>query len=83
MNHDAGDFEHRLDPFLERAGIEVVPVDYAQALLARDAYRRFGKGRHRAKLNLGDCFSYALAVRTGDALLFKGKDFSKTDVPVA
>jgi ribonuclease VapC len=83
MKHGAGDFEYRLDPFLERAGIEVVPVDSVQALLAREAYRRFGKGRHKAKLNFGDCFSYALAMRTGDALLFKGKDFSRTDVRVA
>jgi ribonuclease VapC len=83
MRHGASDFEHRLDPFLERAGIEIVPVDYAQALLAREAYRRFGKGRHRARLNLGDCFAYALAIRTGDPLLFKGDDFGRTDVLVA
>jgi ribonuclease VapC len=80
MCHSTGDHEHRLDPLLERAGIQVVPVDYPQALLATEAYRRYGKGRHHASLNLGDCFSYALAVRTGYPLLFKGNDFSHTDV---
>ena len=83
MNHGAGDYEHRLDPFLKRAGIQIIPVDYAQAVLGREAYRRFGKGRHPASLNLGDCFSYALAMKAGDPLLFKGNDFSKTDVQVA
>lgn len=83
MTHGAGDYEHRLDPFLERAGIQTVPLDPTQAVLAREAYRRFGKGRHRASLNLGDCFSYALAMRTGEPLLFKGEDFSRTDVRVA
>jgi ribonuclease VapC len=83
MCHEAGDFEHRLDPLLERAGIQIVPVDYSQVVLARDGYRRYGKGRHRAGLNLGDCFAYALAIRTGDALLFKGDDFGRTDVLVA
>ena len=83
MRHNAGDNEHLLDPFLERAGIVVVPVERAQALLAREAYRRFGKGRHAAALNFGDCFSYALAVRTGEPLLFKGNDFGKTDVKQA
>jgi ribonuclease VapC len=83
MRHDAGDYEHKLDPFLERAGIEIVPVDYAQGLVAREAYRRFGKGRDRAGLNFGDCFSYALAIATGEPLLFKGNDFSRTDVAVA
>jgi ribonuclease VapC len=80
MRHADGDCEYKLDPFLERAGIQVVSVDHAQASLARDAYRRFGKGRHPAALNFGDCFSYALAKATGDSLLFKGDDFSKTDV---
>jgi ribonuclease VapC len=83
MGHDAGDYEYKLDPFLERAGIEIVPVDYAQGLVAREAYRRFGKGRDGAGLNFGDCFSYALAIATGEPLLFKGNDFSRTDVAVA
>jgi ribonuclease VapC len=83
MNHETGDAEHLLDPFLQRAGIEIVPFDTIQAAIARQAYRAYGRGRHRAKLNLGDCFAYALATRTGDALLFKGNDFGYTDVLVA
>ncbi len=69
-----------LDLFLERAAIEIVEVDVGQAREARRAFARFGKGRHPAGLNFGDCFAYALAVRLGEPLLFKGDDFSKTDV---
>ncbi|HEY0781951.1 MAG TPA: type II toxin-antitoxin system VapC family toxin [Thermoanaerobaculia bacterium] len=69
-----------LDLFIERAGIEVVPVDREQAYLARRAFSRFGKGRHAAGLNYGDCFSYALAVMRRQPLLYKGDDFGKTDV---
>lgn len=69
-----------LDLFLEKAGIEVVAVDFTQAKEARRAFSRFGKGRHAAGLNYGDCFSYALAVATGEPLLFKGEDFARTDV---
>jgi ribonuclease VapC len=72
-----------LDLWLHKAGIEIVPVDAEQADLARRAWRRFGKGRHPAGLNYGDCFSYALAVTRQEPLLFKGKDFSQTDVPAA
>jgi ribonuclease VapC len=72
-----------LDTLVTRLGLEVVPVDHEQVLLARDGFRRFGKGRDRAGLNFGDCFSYALAIATGERLLFKGEDFSKTDVGVA
>lgn len=68
------------DRFIRRAGIEVVAVDLAQAELARQAYRDFGKGRHPAGLNFGDCFSYALAKQLEEPLLFKGSDFSRTDV---
>src|SRR3954449_1479775 len=68
------------DLFLATAGIEIVPVDVEQARTARDAFRRFGKGRHPAALNFGDCFSYALAKTMSRPLLFKGNDFSKTDV---
>lgn len=68
------------DLFLASAGIEVVPVDVEQARAAREAFRRFGKGRHPAALNFGDCFSYALAKATSLPLLFKGNDFSGTDV---
>ncbi len=69
-----------LDEFLSAASIEIMPVDAEQARVAREAYRRFGKGRHRAALNYGDCFSYALAKVEGRPLLFKGKDFSATDL---
>ena len=71
------------DLFVDRAGIEVVPVDDDQAREARRAFARFGKGRHAAGLNFGDCFAYALAVTAGESLLFKGDDFSKTDVESA
>jgi len=69
-----------LDLFLSRAGIELVPFDGEQARLARDAYGRFGKGKHPGGLNFGDCFSYALARFRGEPLLFKGADFAKTDL---
>lgn len=72
-----------LDSFLGRSLINVEPVTVAQARLAREAYRDFGKGRHRAGLNLGDCFAYALAKDKGEPLLFKGDDFRRTDVEVA
>ncbi|HEY2191868.1 MAG TPA: type II toxin-antitoxin system VapC family toxin [Actinomycetospora sp.] len=65
---------------LEEVAIDVEPVDAAQARLAVDAWRRFGKGRHPAGLNLGDCFAYALARHRGEPLLFKGNDFTQTDV---
>lgn len=68
------------DRFIDLAQIEIMPVTAAQAQLAREAYRRFGRGNHRARLNFGDCFAYALAVDTGRALLFKGNDFIHTDV---
>jgi ribonuclease VapC len=67
------------DRFIRRAGIEVVAVDLEQAEIARQAYRDFGKGRHPAGLNFGDCFSYALAKLIDEPLLFKGTDFSLTD----
>jgi ribonuclease VapC len=69
-----------LDLWLQRAKVEVVPVDEEQAEFARRGWRRFGKGRHPAGLNYGDCFSYALALTRGEPLLFKGADFSKTDI---
>ena len=73
----------RLDSFLHEAIITMEPVTVEQAQLAREAYRDFGKGRHRAGLNFGDCFAYALAKDKGEPLLFKGEDFRKTDVEVA
>jgi ribonuclease VapC len=71
------------DLFIMSAGIELVPVDADQAHIARQAYRQFGKGRHPAGLNFGDCFSYALAKATGLRLLFKGSDFALTDIQTA
>jgi ribonuclease VapC len=70
-----------LDLFLQRASIETVAFDPEQLLVARTAFRRFGKGRHAAGLSFGDCASYALAQWSGEPLLFKGSDFSATDVP--
>lgn len=69
-----------LDLFIERAGIELAAVDAEQAHAARRAFSRFGKGRHRAGLNYGDCFPYALATVLGEPLLYKGDDFPHTDV---
>jgi len=69
-----------LDLLLYRAGIEIVPVDQDQAEIARIAWRRFGKGRHPAALNYGDCFAYALAKARQVSLLFTGSDFSQTDI---
>lgn len=69
-----------LDLWLHRAAVELVAVDAAQADVARVAYRTYGKGRHRAALNYGDCFSYALAKVSGQPLLFRGDDFGYTDV---
>lgn len=71
---------HHLDLLVDRAGIKLTPVDVEQARVARAAYSRFGKGRHPAALNYGDCFSYALAQVLGEPLLYKGRDFSQTDV---
>ena len=73
----------QLDVLLAQLSVELVPVTVAHAALAREAFRRFGKGRHPAALNYGDCFSYALAVALGEPLLFVGDDFGRTDVEVA
>ncbi|HXV63405.1 MAG TPA: type II toxin-antitoxin system VapC family toxin [Vicinamibacteria bacterium] len=75
-----GDGVHDLDHFLGMAQIEVVAVDTEQAHVARRAFSRFGKGRHPAALNFGDCFSYALAKIRAERLLCKGEDFTKTDI---
>lgn len=72
-----------LDVFVAAAEIEAVSFDRDQAELARLAFRRFGKGRHRAGLNLGDCFSYALAKSLAAPLLYKGDDFIHTDLAPA
>ncbi|HEY1660484.1 MAG TPA: type II toxin-antitoxin system VapC family toxin [Candidatus Sulfotelmatobacter sp.] len=70
------------DLFVIRAGLQVVPVDADLADLARSAWRRFGKGRHRAALNMGDCFTYALCKLSGEPVLAKGTDFAFTDIRV-
>jgi ribonuclease VapC len=73
-----------LDLLLHEGGVELVAMDAEQVGIARRAYHQYGKGRHPAKLNLGDCCSYALSIHSGEPLLFKGGDFTKTDVePVA
>ncbi len=69
-----------LDALIDRARIELCVVDLEQAHVARRAFSRFGKGRHPAGLNYGDCFAYALAIVRGEPLLHKGQDFSQTDI---
>lgn len=71
------------EAFFRRAGIIIEPVTVEHGELARQAYLDFGKGRHKAGLNFGDCFSYALAKATGEPLLFKGNDFALTDIEAA
>jgi ribonuclease VapC len=70
------------DLFAVRANLQIVSVDAEQADIARSAWRKYGKGRHPAALNFGDCFSYALAKATGEPLLAKGTDFASTDIAV-
>jgi len=72
-----------LDLWLHKAGVEIVAVDAEHADQARRAWRRFGKGRHSAGLNFGDCLSYALSALMQEPLLFKGDDFSRTDIEAA
>lgn len=72
-----------LDLWLHKVGVEIVAVEAEHADQARRAWRRYGKGRHPAGLNYGDCFSYALAALTGEPLLYKGDDFSQTDIRAA
>jgi ribonuclease VapC len=70
------------DALVKRLDIELIATDADQAISARQAFIRFGKGIHPAKLNMGDCFSYALAKQSGERLLFKGNDFGQTDISV-
>jgi len=72
--------QQALDELLTKAQVEMVSVTAEQADIARCAFRQYGKGRHPAALNFGDCFSYALAKFTGEPLLFKGNDFNQTDL---
>ena len=69
-----------LDIFIHKAALEVVSVAADQVDVARGAYRTYGKGRHGARLNFGDCFAYALSKTAAEPLLFAGEDFGKTDV---
>ncbi|ODT68896.1 hypothetical protein ABS71_09355 [bacterium SCN 62-11] len=69
-----------LDDLVQLLGIDLRPVTASQAVIARQAYQTYGKGRHPAGLNFGDCFAYALAKLNGGKLLFKGEDFAKTDL---
>jgi ribonuclease VapC len=71
-----------LDLLVHKAVVEIVAFDREQAEIAREAFRTYGKGRHPAALNYGDCFAYALSAARGEPLLFKGDDFAKTDVAV-
>lgn len=69
-----------LDLLISKAAIDLIPVDMDQAYVARQAYRQYGKGRHAAALNFGNCFSYALTKALDEPLLFKSGDFSQTDI---
>ena len=71
-----------LDVFLMKIGADIIPLTQDPTVLAREGWRRFGKGRHPASLNFGDCCTYGLCRATGEPLLFKGKDFSQTDLPL-
>jgi ribonuclease VapC len=77
------DGTRQAEAFFRRAGIIIEPVTIEHGELARQAFLDFGKGRHKAGLNFGDCFAYALAKATGEPLLFKGDDFGRTDVKAA
>ncbi len=77
------DASRQCDTFFRRAQIAIEPVSVEHAHLARQAFLDFGKGRHPAGLNFGDCFAYALAKASGEPLLFKGADFSQTDIAAA
>ena len=69
-----------LDMLVDKAAINIRSVDLSQAKIARNAFHNFGKGRHPASLNFGDCFTYSLARMLNEPLLFKGEEFSKTDI---
>lgn len=82
--HVLAPYHTYVDRLLAAWRIQVVPLTVEQARLARAAYRDYGRGSgHPARLNLGDCFAYALAADTGQSLLFKGDDFMHTDIPQA
>lgn len=83
LSRRAADGVRELDVLVDGLGIAVAPVTRTTALLARNAFDEYGKGRHRAALNFGDCFSYALAIERGEPLLFVGNDFAHTTVDAA
>lgn len=83
MDNVTGAVDGRVDQLLAAANVTVVAVTPDHARAAREAHARFGKGRHPARLNMGDCFAYALAAERGEPLLFKGEDFARTDVRAA
>jgi ribonuclease VapC len=85
IRHDVtGTYAQALETLIKEFNIQIEPVTERQARIALDAYNRFGRGTgHRASLNYGDCFSYALTKDTGESLLFKGNDFSQTDITLA
>ena len=72
-----------VETIVQRLRIDVVPLDEHQMRLAHAAWRKYGKGRNPAQLNMGDCFAYALAKQTGEPLLYKGRDFVHTDITSA
>lgn len=76
-------FSRAFDALVEFSEIRLVPVSVSQVRLARRAHSEYGRGQHKARLNLGDCFAYALAKETGLPLLFKGDDFAHTDIEPA
>ncbi len=78
--HYGNEAAAEMDRFVLRMKIEVVPVSVEQAIVARDAFRKYGRGRHKAGLNFGDCFTYGLAKVSGEPLLYKGNDFTLTDL---
>lgn len=82
-SRSGGAMRDRLDALLAELDLEVVTFTAEHASLALDAWRRYGKGRHPAGLNLGDCFAYALAKARDEPLLFKGEEFARTDVKAA
>ena len=83
LGRGSADALRDLDLLIARYRIEIMGFSESQARLAREAFKRYGKGRHPAKLNFGDCMAYALAKETGEELLFKGDDFSLTDITAA
>ena len=79
----SGEARARLTEFIGRLGARVVPFTQEHFEVSRDAFTRFGKGRHPARLNFGDCMAYAIASVAGAPLLYVGDDFSKTDIEAA